>query len=122
MLTDAEGSLVGLYTDSDLARLLEGTRDADFDLPIQKLMTRDPMQVRAGTLVKDAMRLVATRKISELPVVDLAGRPAGIIDITDLVGLSPSRTTERNVQAASFASGRATVPFPQHERDDHGER
>ena len=37
----------------------------------------------------DAVALMAERKISELPVVDAAGRPVGLIDITDVVGLLP---------------------------------
>ena len=30
-----------------------------------------------------------SRKISELPVVDGDGRPVGMLDITDLIGLEP---------------------------------
>ncbi len=37
----------------------------------------------------DAVTLMANRKISELPVVDDDGRPAGLIDVTDVVGLFP---------------------------------
>ena len=32
---------------------------------------------------------MARRKISELPVVDGDGRPVGLIDVTDVVGLFP---------------------------------
>jgi CBS domain-containing protein len=31
--------------------------------------------------------LLATRKFSELPVVDRHGRPVGLVDVTDVVGL-----------------------------------
>jgi len=34
MITDAVGMLVGIFTDSDLARLLEGKRDAAIDGPL----------------------------------------------------------------------------------------
>jgi arabinose-5-phosphate isomerase len=39
--------------------------------------------------MSDAVTLMAQRKISELPVVDADGRPAGLIDVTDVVGLLP---------------------------------
>ena len=39
-------------------------------------------------LKKDKTR-TSLRKISELPVVDGAGRPVGMLDITDLIGLEP---------------------------------
>ena len=39
--------------------------------------------------MSDAVALMARRKISELPVVDDDGRPVGLIDVTDVVGLLP---------------------------------
>jgi arabinose-5-phosphate isomerase len=40
------------------------------------------------------------RKISELPVVDGAGKPVGLIDITDLIGLVTREEAERLPLAA----------------------
>ena len=90
MLVDAAGRLSGIFTDSDLARLFEQRRDADLDAPIASVMTRDPLTVSHGNLMSDAVALMAQRKISELPVVDDEGRPMGLIDVTDVVGLFPA--------------------------------
>lgn len=89
MLVDDHGRLTGLFTDSDLARLFEGRRDGAFDRPIREVMTGRPRTVQMGSLTSDAVAIMAERKISELPVVDAAGQPAGMIDITDVVGLIP---------------------------------
>jgi arabinose-5-phosphate isomerase len=89
MLTDAEGRLSGVFTDSDLARLFEQRRDGDLDRPIAEVMTADPVSVRQGSMMTDAVTVMAGRKISELPVVDDQRRPVGLIDVTDLVGLLP---------------------------------
>jgi arabinose-5-phosphate isomerase len=89
MLIDGEGRLAGIFTDSDLARLFERRRDADLDAAIAGVMTRDPLQTRVGTLMADAVALMAQQKISELPVVDDDGRPVGLVDVTDVVGLLP---------------------------------
>ncbi len=89
MLTDSGGKLSGIFTDSDLARLLEHRRDRDLDRPIGEVMTSDPLTVRLGSMMTDAVDLMARRKISELPVVDATGRPVGLIDITDVLGLIP---------------------------------
>jgi arabinose-5-phosphate isomerase len=86
MLLDDAGRLCGLFTDSDLARLIEARRDAALDRPIAEVMTRDPITVTAGVRVTDAVELLRHHKISELPVVDDAGRPVGLLDITDLIG------------------------------------
>jgi arabinose-5-phosphate isomerase len=95
MLTDAEGRLGGLFTDSDLARLIEQRRDAALDRPIHEVMTVDPITVSGGTLVADAVELLGKHKISELPVVDAQVKPIGLIDITDVIGLLPAEEAER---------------------------
>lgn len=89
MLVDEEGVLSGLFTDSDLARLFEARRYIAFDQPMAELMTKHPTSVTVGTMLADAIAILADRKFSELPVVDTAGRPVGMLDITDLVGLIP---------------------------------
>src|SRR5207245_5831233 len=86
MLTDADGRLCGLFTDSDLARLFEQRRDSALDRPICEVMTAAPITVALGTRVADAVELMRRRKISELPVIDAGGRPVGLLDIADLIG------------------------------------
>jgi arabinose-5-phosphate isomerase len=88
MLTDPSGRLCGLFTDSDLARLIEQRRDAALDRPIKEVMTADPLTVVQGSRLLEAVEVMRSHKISELPVVDGAGRPVGLIDITDLIGLA----------------------------------
>ncbi|MGD9721852.1 MAG: SIS domain-containing protein [Pirellulales bacterium] len=89
MLVDADGKLAGLFTDSDLARLFEHNRDAAVDRPICDVMTAQPLRVPSGSMTLDAIAIMAENKISELPVVDAALRPAGMIDVTDVVALFP---------------------------------
>jgi arabinose-5-phosphate isomerase len=98
MIVDEAGLLVGIFTDSDLARLLEANRDAAIDGPLADVMTRSPATVTAGELLSAACDMLSHRKISELPVVDQAGKPLGLIDITDVVGLAP----ENGVQGSKF--------------------
>lgn len=89
MLVDGEGKLSGVFTDSDLARLLEHHRDGELDGPIRHVMTSSPLRVEVGSMMVDAVAIMAGRKISEVPVVDAAGKPVGLIDITDVVALLP---------------------------------
>ncbi len=89
MLIDANGRLSGIFTDSDLARLFEHHRDQELDAPIRQVMTADPLRVAHGTLMTAAIEIMARHKISELPVVDTGGKPVGLIDITDVVGMLP---------------------------------
>jgi arabinose-5-phosphate isomerase len=100
MLTDDAGRLVGLFTDSDLARLFEQHKDAAFDRPIREVMTPRPLMTPIGTRLSDALDILRNRKISELPVVDALGKPAGLIDVTDLIGLVSREEAEETLRAA----------------------
>jgi len=89
LLVDANKRLTGLFTDSDLARILEQGQDEQLDRPISSVMTRRPKTVECGSRTTVAVEILACHNISELPVVDNAGRPLGIIDITDVISLLP---------------------------------
>ena len=52
-------------------------------------MTSHPVTVAAGSPMADAVSIMAGRKISELPVVDVEGRPVGLVDVTDVVAILP---------------------------------
>jgi arabinose-5-phosphate isomerase len=90
MVVGDDERLSGIFTDSDLARLFEGRREALLDRPIAETMTRDPVRVHVGATVAEAVEALKARKLSELPVVDRGGRPVGLIDVTDLIGLVPA--------------------------------
>jgi len=94
MLVDDDGVLAGLFTDSDLVRLLEQRRESQLDRPIAEVMTPDPLRIRAETLLTTAVELLSERKVSELPVVDEREHPIGLIDITDLIGWMPAETMD----------------------------
>jgi len=121
MLTDQQGGLSGIFTDSDLARLFEQRRDDNLDDPIRNVMTADPLTARLGSMMTDAVALMAEHKISELPVVDDAGKPVGLIDITDVVDLLPkdgalgesARTTPGIVSVSSATPPRLVVREPE---------
>ena len=99
MLTGTDGTLSGIFTDSDLVRLLEHHQETALDGPVSEVMTRGPATVLSGARMAEAVTLLAKRKISELPVVDSAGRPVGLIDITDIAGLLPDFETLSNSES-----------------------
>ena len=86
LVVNDAGLLTGIFTDSDLARMLGRQQDDCFDSAIVDVMTKSPVVVVAGTKAKVAIETLASRNLSELPVVDGAGRAVGLIDITDVVG------------------------------------
>ena len=89
LVRDDRDMLLGIFTDSDLVRLFEKRREAELDRPIGEVMTASPFRATAGAMLGEAVELMKSRKISELPVVDPEGRLLGLIDVTDLIGASP---------------------------------
>ena len=94
ILVNDDGKVSGLFTDSDLARLLESRSDSQLDQPIQQVMTPRPLTVSPDLTLGEVVSILAGRKISELPVVDEDDRPLGMIDITDVIGLIPTSEDE----------------------------
>ncbi len=113
MIVDPQGKLHGIFTDSDLARLFESRRDGAIDDPIRDVMTKNPATVPVGSMLVDAVAIMAERKISELPVIDRDGKPAGLIDITDVVGLVPEApSVQATISVGPTGSVAAPVTIP----------
>ncbi|MBD1834168.1 CBS domain-containing protein [Trichocoleus sp. FACHB-90] len=52
---------------------------------VADVMSRDPILVRTDTPLKEAIQILAERRISGLPVVDENGKLVGVISETDLM-------------------------------------
>jgi len=83
-VVDAQGRLIGLFTDGDLRRAL----DSDIDVRsarISEVMTRHPRTIGADQLAAEAARLMEAYKINGLIVVDGQQRAVGALNIHDLL-------------------------------------
>jgi arabinose-5-phosphate isomerase len=109
MIVDDSNTLCGIFTDSDLAKLLEGRRESCIDGPLSAVMTRNPTRVESGTRLVVACQLLADRKISELPVVDQANQPLGLIDITDVWNVPVAEPNTESADAANQALDRSKI-------------
>jgi arabinose-5-phosphate isomerase len=83
-ITDAEGFLVGIFTDGNLRRCLdEGT---DFlSKPISAVMSPSPITVRQDQLAEEVSFIMKERAIDQVIVVDDSRRPVGLVDVQDLL-------------------------------------
>lgn len=84
--------LVGVISNRDYRRILEragpgGDVRGIFDVTVSEIMTpgRALVTVRPDTPILDVARLIATRKIGCLPVVDASGRPVGLLTQKDVM-------------------------------------
>jgi len=88
-VVDRSGVLCGILTDGDLKRiLLRG--DADLAQAVEKVMTRAPRTIEADALIAHAVRQMEENEggaITSLVVLDVGGRPLGVIHLHDCLDL-----------------------------------
>jgi arabinose-5-phosphate isomerase len=83
-VVDADGRLAGLLTDGDVRRHV--LADPGFiELPIEQVMTRNPIAVAEDDLAASAWRVMRERNFDELPVIDGEGMYRGLLDVQDLL-------------------------------------
>ncbi|HEY8208289.1 MAG TPA: CBS domain-containing protein, partial [Myxococcaceae bacterium] len=66
------------------AEVLEG-EGLRWQAPVSALMTRKVISVRTTLPVRAVLMVLVEHGISGAPVVDAAGRPVGMVSITDLL-------------------------------------
>lgn len=83
-VVDDHGEVIGIFTDGDLRRAIE--RGADIGKSIlADVMTTMPQSIEANALAVTAAEMMERRRISQLLVVDDAGRLMGALNTHDLM-------------------------------------
>ncbi|AXE28706.1 D-arabinose 5-phosphate isomerase [Chromobacterium phragmitis] len=83
-ISDADGTLHGIYTDGDLRRTLEKGADL-YSLKIDEVMGRQPRSIQPDKLAAEAGFLMKQHQITSLVVVDAQGKLAGVLHMHDLL-------------------------------------
>ncbi len=85
-VVDSKQRLVGVFTDGDLRRVIDKEPHVTSH-KVSLYMTKTPLTIRPDRLATEALRIIKERRIDELIVVDANGRPIGVVDEKDLLGL-----------------------------------
>jgi IMP dehydrogenase len=99
LVVDGDGALLGLVTSRDVLFA------PDPQAPVERVMTPRERLVTAaeGISLDDAQRRLHERRVEKLPLIDAAGRVAGLITAQDIVKL------QRHPHATKDAKGRLRV-------------
>jgi CBS domain-containing protein len=85
LIADAEGRLVGIFTERDVLTRVVG-RDLDArTTPLGAVMTRTPQALTAGDRVAYAIHCMSVAGYRTIPLVDGGGRPIGVVTVSDVV-------------------------------------
>ncbi|MBR7780887.1 KpsF/GutQ family sugar-phosphate isomerase [Undibacterium luofuense] len=82
-VVDDQQRILGVFTDGDLRRLMDGARDFSA-IRIGDVMHRQPRTIRAEKLAVEAVEMMETYRINQLLVSDEQGRLTGALHIHDL--------------------------------------
>jgi arabinose-5-phosphate isomerase len=81
-VVDAQGKLIGIYTDGDLRRTL--AERTSIDTPIAEVMTASPITARPDVLAAELVGLMKQSSISAIIVTD-NDKAVGALNMQDLL-------------------------------------
>lgn len=84
VVDDADGRMVGIYTDGDLRRTLDRGLDVHAT-PIASVMAKQPKVIAPGTLAAEAVKIMQDFSITTLVVRDEDRRVTGLLHMHDLL-------------------------------------
>jgi CBS domain-containing protein len=84
LLVIQNNELLGIVSERDYARKVILLGRSSADTPVREIMTTPVVTVTPLTTLDECMRLVTTRRVRYLPVVENA-RAVGVVSIGDLV-------------------------------------
>jgi arabinose-5-phosphate isomerase len=83
-VVDDQGHVLGIYTDGDLRRTLDGSIDVH-TTRIETVMTPNCVTIGAEVLAAEALRVMEDHKINGLLIVDAQDRLVGALNMHDLL-------------------------------------
>jgi len=93
VITDNNEKCIGIFTERDAIRIIAS--DVPLDTPIEQVMTINVATIGIEASLEEARRLIISRGIRHLPVVDSKGELVGLFSvrklIDDLYGLTTSK-------------------------------
>jgi len=82
-VTQNGGSLVGVFTDGDLRRLLQAEGEHILDKKMSDISYKSAISIDANALLNDAVSLFKQTRVDTILVTE-EGKPVGMMDIQDL--------------------------------------
>ncbi|MEI7427752.1 MAG: KpsF/GutQ family sugar-phosphate isomerase [Betaproteobacteria bacterium] len=84
VIVDSADQVLGIFTDGDLRRLLEKTRDLD-SIDLKDVMTSNPKTISKNILAAEAAQMMERFRINHLIVVSENGTIEGALNLHDLL-------------------------------------
>ncbi|MCU4536614.1 KpsF/GutQ family sugar-phosphate isomerase [Acinetobacter bereziniae] len=84
-IVDENDTLLGIFTDGDLRRLIDKQQGFDVNLAVSKVMIKNPSTISKEARAVEALEKMNEKKISQFVVVDEMHKVIGVISMHDLI-------------------------------------
>ena len=84
-IVDENDTLLGIFTDGDLRRLIDKQQGFDVNLAVSEVMTQHPYTISQDARAVEALEKMNEKKINQFIVVDDANKVIGVISMHDLI-------------------------------------
>ena len=84
-ILDDENRVAGIFTDGDLRRVFSGSQPDLSRLTIGEVMTPNPITIGAEALAVEAVRIMESRRITQILVTDRQRHLVGALHFHDLL-------------------------------------
>lgn len=84
-IVDENDTLLGIFTDGDLRRLIDKQQSLDIHLPILEVMTKNPQTISQNSRAVIALEKMNEKKVNQFVVVDGDKKVIGVISMHDLI-------------------------------------
>ena len=83
-ITNAQGELLGVFTDGDLRRIIDSETDIS-SVNMSQIMTENPKTVNHDMLVAEALTIMEKASITAVVVEDARNHPIGVLHMHDIL-------------------------------------
>ena len=78
-------TLLGVFTDGDLRRMIDQQQGFDVSLAVSEVMIKNPLTISQDTRAVKALEKMHDKKVNQFVVVDNANKVIGVITMHDLI-------------------------------------
>ena len=84
-VVDENDTLLGIFTDGDLRRLIDQQQGFDVNQVVSEVMVKHPSTISKEARAVEALEKMNEKKINQFIVVDNANKVIGVISMHDLI-------------------------------------
>ena len=84
-IVDDNDTLLGIFTDGDLRRMIDQQQGFDVNLPVSEVMTKSPLTISQEARAVKALEKMHEKKVNQFVVVDDTNKVIGVISMHDLI-------------------------------------